>query len=45
MQLKDKAKIATNNPTLNYLIVELAEECRNAIAFLNFSQFLRYTCF
>jgi hypothetical protein len=35
MQLNNKAKIATNNPTLNQLIVELGEECRNAIALTN----------
>ncbi|MGK7929019.1 MAG: hypothetical protein AB4290_27910 [Spirulina sp.] len=35
MQLKDKAKISTNNPTLNHLIIELSEECQKAIALTN----------
>ena len=34
MQLKDK-KIATNNPTLNRLVVELGEECQNIITLVN----------
>ena len=34
MQLKDQ-KIATDNPTLNRLLVELGEECQNIIALVN----------
>ena len=34
MQLKDK-KIATDNPTLNRLLVELGEECQNIITLVN----------
>ena len=37
MQLKDQ-KIATDNPTLNRLLVELGEECQNIIALVNQSQ-------
>lgn len=34
MQLKGK-KIATDNPTLNRLLVELGEECQNIITLVN----------
>ncbi len=34
MQLKDQ-KIATDNPTLNRLLVELGEECQNIITLVN----------
>ena len=34
MQLKNK-KIATDNPTLNRLVIELGEECQNIITLVN----------
>lgn len=35
MQLRETARIAIDDPTLNRLIVELSEECQNVIALTN----------
>ncbi|WP_204105631.1 MULTISPECIES: hypothetical protein [Spirulina sp. CCY15215] len=43
MQLKEKAKIATSDPTLNQLIVELDQECQNVITLTNQLQLAHLT--